>query len=161
MIRAIIALGGVLAIIGCTPMSSPTQSVLLGQGEVIATTPEGYCFDNVASQTNRDFAILAPCASLGGDQGIPDVIGFATLQVGPPDSGSIVSDELALRDYLITKRGVSQLSQTGDADDVDILSTQAFNNQVMIHFTDAGPPPMSGLQNDRTLCNRSTRRRLL
>ncbi len=148
MIRAIIAIGGVLTIMGCTPSTTPTRSVSLGEGTVIATTPEGYCVDGIASQTNRDFAILAPCASLGVGQTLPDVIGFATVQVGPPDSGSIVSDELALRDYLITDAGVSLLSQTGDATDVDILSTQAFNSQVMIHFTDAGPPPMAGLQSE-------------
>ncbi|EBA13703.1 hypothetical protein [Roseobacter sp. CCS2] len=148
MIRLSVALCGVLAITACTPVPTATRSVSLGQGEVVATTPAGYCVDDVASQTARDFAILAPCATLGALAGVPAVIGFATVQVGPADSGSVAADELALRDYLITQDGARLLSQSGDAKDVDILSSQAFNSQVMIHFTDAGPPPFAGLQQE-------------
>ena len=149
MIRAYVAFIGVLAFTACTPMTAPpTRSVALAQGEVIATSPAGYCVDDVASHPERDFAILAPCATLGANSAAPDLVGFATVQVGPADSGSIAVDELALRDYLITKEGARLLSQTGDAETVDILSTQAFDSRVMIHFTDVGPPPMAGLQNE-------------
>ena len=142
------ALLGMLAISACMPAGTATRSVSLGDGAVIATTPEGYCVDDVASKPARDFAILAPCATLGAEAAVPDVIGVATVQVGPADSGSIATDELSLRDYLITDDGARLLSQSGDAADVDILSSQAFNSQVMIHFKDAGPPPVSGLQGE-------------
>jgi hypothetical protein len=155
MIRVFAALIGVLGLNACTLLPSfsaqidePTRSVTLGEGQVIATSPDGYCVDDIASQPDRDFAILAPCATMGADAGTPAVIGFATVQVGPSESGSITEDELALRNYLITDAGAGLLSQTGDGDDVDVLSSQAFDSQVMIHFTDAGPPPMAGLQGE-------------
>ncbi len=149
MIRATVALLGVLAITGCTPATiSPSRSVSLAQGEIVATSPVGYCIDDVASQPARDFVILAPCVTLGGGDAIPRVIGFATVQVGPADSGAILADELALRDYLISDAGTALLSQEGDAERVDVLSTQAFNGQVMIHFIDTGAPPSAGLQNE-------------
>ena len=149
MIRAFVALIGVLTISACTPMiDPPSRSIALAQGEVIATSPAGYCVDDIGSHPERDFAILAPCVTLGADTATPSLIGFATVQVGPADSGSVAADELALRDYLITEDGARLLSQTGDAEAVDILSSQAFNSQVMIHFTDAGPPPMAGLQGE-------------
>jgi len=149
MIRACVALIGVLTISACTPMiDPPSRSVALAQGEVIATSPAGYCIDDIGSHPERDFAILAPCVTLGADTAAPSLVGFATVQVGPADSGSVAADELALRDYLITEDGARLLSQTGDAEAVDILSSQAFNSQVMIHFTDAGPPPMAGLQGE-------------
>lgn len=149
MIRATVVLLGVLALTACTSLNAPTRSVLLGQRTVIATPPKGYCFDDVSSPTARDFVIVAPCSTLGAaDAARPDVIGFATVQVGPADSGSVADDELTLRDYLITDDGAHLLSRTGDEKDIDILTTQAFNNQVMIHFTDAGPPPLAGLQQE-------------
>ncbi|MCK0095899.1 dihydroxy-acid dehydratase [Yoonia sp. F2084L] len=149
MIRAFIALCGALAIAGCTQQGgTPTRSVSLGEGQVIATSPAGYCVDDISSQPANDFAILAPCASLGAAGGIPQVVGFATVQVGPAESGSIAADEIALRDFLITDEGVSLLSQTGDGAEVNVLSTQAFNSQVMIHFNDEGPPPLAGLQSE-------------
>ena len=146
MLRVMGALFGVLAVTACTPLGTPTRSVTLGQSDVVAATPAGYCIDGASSQISRDFAIVAPCATLDASLPGPDLVGFATIQVGPAGSGSIVADEVALRDYLITQDGARLLSQTGNAGDIDILSTQAFNSQVMIHFTDAGQPPLPGLQ---------------
>lgn len=149
MIRATVAFLGVLALAACTSLNAPTRSVSLGQSTVIATPPKGYCFDDVSSPTARDFVIVAPCSTLGAAAAArPDVIGFATVQVGPAESGSVAANELTLRDYLITDEGARLLSRTGDAKDIDILTTQAFNSQVMIHFTDAGPPPLEGLQQE-------------
>lgn len=148
MIRFFVTLCGVLAAAACTPVETATRSVALGQGAVVATSPAGYCVDDQASQTARDFAIMAPCATLGAGEAMPDVIGIATVQVGPAESGDVAADEIALRDYLITDDGAQLLSQSGDAADVDILSSQAFDSQVMIHFADAGPPPLDGLQRE-------------
>ncbi len=147
MLRASVGLCGMLAIAGCTP-PAPSQSVSLADGQILATPPAGYCVDNLASQPRRDFAVLAPCATLGGSTGVPAVIGMATIQVGPDDSGRIAQDEIALRDFLITDAGAGLLSQEGDPSDVTILSTQAFSDQVMVYFSDAGAPPFAGLQSE-------------
>ena len=148
MIRALVALFGVLAITACTPVTAPTRSITLGQGEIIATSPPGYCVDDLSSQPASDFAILAPCATLGSPGDVPELIGVATLQVGPPESGAAAADELALRDFLITEDGETLLSPSGDAADIEILSSQAFDDQVMIYFSDQAPPPFTGLQNE-------------
>lgn len=141
------AMLGMLALSACTPAPPPFErSVSLAQGQIIATTPNGYCVDDIASQLGNDFAVLAPCTTLGQAAPTPMILGVATLQVGPAESGAAAQDELALRDFLITDAGVRLLSQGGEAADVNILSTQAFNDQVMIHFEDQGPPPMVGLQ---------------
>lgn len=138
---------GLLAISACSP-GTPAKSVSLADGQIIATAPSGYCIDDIASQLNSDFAVLAPCASLGEGTPAPDVLGLVTLQVGPAESGAVAQDELALRDFLITDAGASLLSSEGDAAKVTILSTQAFNNQVMVHFEDQGTPPIAGLQDE-------------
>ena len=89
-----------LALGGCN-LVAPTRSAVELPGGVVATTPDGYCFDTAASRIAQGFALMAPCASLGEP-----------------------------------------------ASDIDILSTQAFNGQVMVHFSDAGRPPVPGLQQD-------------
>lgn len=148
MIRTFVALCGALAIAACTPAITPTRSVSLGQGEIIATSPDGYCVDDISSQPQRDFAILAPCATLGSAEDVPELIGIVTVQVGPAESGDAAADELALRDFLITDDGASLLSQAGDAEGVEIISTQAFDSQVMVYFSDQSPPPLAGLQSE-------------
>lgn len=148
MKRTAVALVGVLVITACTPFGTPARSVALGQGDVIATSPAGYCVDRVSSQPANDFAVLAPCATLGAEGAAPSIVGVATVQVGPPESGTVVSDEIALRDFLITPEGARLLSQSGNAAAINILSSQAFNSQVMIYFSDDGPPPVAGLQRE-------------
>ncbi len=147
MIKACVGLVGALVLTACTTTVT-TRSVAMLEGEIVATTPTGYCVDDEVSTPQTGFVVLAPCATLGAAEAAPGVIGVATLQVGPPDSGSVAGAEIALRDFLITDAGTALLSQSGDPDGVDILSTQAFNSQVMIHFTDTAPPPMAGLQNE-------------
>ncbi len=147
MSRALVGMAGFLALTACTS-ASPAKTVALADGEVIATTPAGYCVDGQSSQLSNGFAVLAPCATLGETASVPKVIGVATVQVGPPDSGAVAGDEIALRDFLITDAGNALLSTAGKANDVTILSTQAFNTQVMVHFTDKGPPPLPGLQGE-------------
>lgn len=147
MLQRIVLGAGVLAMSACT-LGAPTRSVALLDGDVVATAPAGYCVDGQASNPGQGFALLAPCATLGEPAQAPDVVGVATVQVGPPESGAVAGAEGALRDYLITEGGSGLLSQSGDPADIEILSTQAFNGQVMVHFTDAAAPAVSGLQNE-------------
>ena len=164
MMRASVGLCGMLALAACTPpMATATvsKSVSLANGEILAIPPAGYCVDDQASQPRRDFAVLAPCATLGGPEAVPKIIGMATIQIGPTDSGTIAQDEIALRDFLITDLGTSLLSQSGAAGDVTILSTQAFSDQVMIHFADAGTPSVAGLQDEEWRAFRDINGRLV
>lgn len=145
MLRFCVGFLGLLVISACSPIST-ARSVSLAGGQIIATAPSGYCIDAMSSQLANDFVILAPCAALGETVPPPGVVGLATLQVGPAESGALAHDELALRDFLITEAGARLLSGDGDAAKVKILSTQAFSDQVMVHFEDQGTPPMPGLQ---------------
>lgn len=113
------------------------------------------------SRPQDDFALLAPCTTLGAGEDQPEVIGVVTVQVGPQDSGLIAEDEIALRDFLITETGTQLLSRSGSAGDIRILSTQAFSDQVMVHFTDAGTPPFRGLQNEEWRAFRNVNGRLV
>lgn len=146
MLRFFAGLALAFASTACTP-SAPAKTVTLADGDVIATTPEGYCVDGPSSQVGNGFAVLAPCATLGGAGAVPKIVGVATLQVGPPGSGAVEDTEIALRDFLITDAGNALLSREGKDSDVTILSTQAFNNRVMVHFIDKGTPPL-GLQRE-------------
>jgi len=133
----------------------------LGSGDVIAASPDGYCVDMTTSRPQDDFALLAPCSTLGAAGETPDVIGVVTVQVGPVESGLIAEDEIALRDFLITDSGTELLSRTGNAKDIEVLSTQAFSNQVMVHFTDQGAPPLTGLQREEWRAFRNINGRLV
>ena len=155
---------GMLALAACTP-PAPSTSVALAEGEILAVPPTGYCVDNVSSQPRRDFAVFVPCVMLDTSENSeissPDVVGLATVLVGPEESGAIAQDEIALRDFLITDAGASLLSQSGNADDITILSTQAFDDQVMVHFADSGAPPFAGLQREEWRAFRNINGRLL
>jgi hypothetical protein len=160
MMRFCVGAFGLLALTACSE-PAVTRAIALADDTVSTTAPAGYCVDPVASNPNRDFAVLAPCATLGSDGGIPNVIGVATVQVGADASGAIAQDEIALRDFLITNQGASLLSQNGDAADITILSTQAFSDQVMVHFNDAGVPPITGLQSQEWRAFRDVSGRLV
>lgn len=147
MIRATLALVSMSALSACM-LVAPDRATTFAGGEILLQAPPGYCVDNVTSSPARDFAVLAPCASLGVEAPAPDVVGLVTVLAGAEGSGAMAVDEIALRDFLITDSGKALLSQSGNAGDIRVLSTQAFNDQVMVHFTDAGEPPLAGLQNE-------------
>ncbi len=160
MMRGLIGTAALLALTACT-LSAPERAMTLGGGDIFLQAPDGYCVDSIASRPSRDFAVLAPCASLGETSARPDVIGLVTVQAGAAASGEIARDEIALRDFLITENGTALLSQTGKADEIEVLSTQAFGDQVMVHFTDAGSPPVAGLQNEEWRAFRNVGGRLI
>ena len=147
MIRALAAFSALLLLSACE-LAAPDRATTLGGGAILLQAPAGYCVDRVSSRPSDDFAVLAPCATLGANAPAPDVVGLVTVLAGEPGSGAVAVDEIALRDFLITDDGQALLSQTGNADQISILSTQAFDDQVMVHFTDQGAPPLEGLQNE-------------
>ena len=160
MIRA----GGVflaLAWLSACVMVAPERATSLASGAIQLQAPAGYCVDPMASRPAANFAVLAPCATLGVDAPVPEVVGLVTVQTGEDGSGSIAVDEIALRDFLITDDGRALLSNAGRAQDIRILSTQAFDDQVMVHFSDAGPPPLAGLQNQEWRAFRNVGGRLV
>ena len=148
MLRAVTAISLVAALSACVTTTPTGRAVSLGGGDILLRAPSGYCVDSQTSRPADDFAVLAPCATLGTDAPAPSVVGLVTVQAGDAGSGSIAADEASLRDFLVTNAGKSLLSQSGTAADIRILSTQAFDDQVMVHFSDQGEPLVKGLQDE-------------
>lgn len=136
-----------LSLLSACMLIAPDRATTFAGGEIHLQAPAGYCVDTVTSRPAGDFAVLAPCATLGVAAPAPDVVGLVTIQTGDAGSGDIAIDEGALRDFLITDAGKALLSRTGEAAEITVLSTQAFDDQVMVHFADQGAPPLDGLQN--------------
>ncbi len=149
MIRAfgVTAAIGLWTLAACAP-TEPVRSLALLDGEIMATTPDGYCVDRRASRPGDGFAVMAPCATLGANDASPGAIGVATVQIGPPESGAVAGSETALRDLLESEAGAALLSASGEAEAITILNSQALDNTVTVHFTDAGAAPIAGLQGE-------------
>jgi len=147
MLRRLTAFLGCVVLSACM-LTAPERATTFADGAILLQAPAGYCVDTVTSRSASDFAVMAPCATLGLEAPAPQIVGLVTAQAGAPESGTIVTDEIALRDFLITDAGRALLSTTGAASEITVLSTQAFDDQVMVRFRDQGPPPLAGLQNE-------------
>lgn len=134
-----------LALSAC--LNGPSvRSMALQGGAVTMSTPEGYCLDQTTSRPGDGFAVIAPCATLGGTDPVPAILGVATVQVGPAGSGAVAGAEPALRDYLVSGAGAALLSGSDSGDTITVLGSQVQQNTVKVHFADTGPPPIEGLQ---------------
>jgi hypothetical protein len=145
MIRGSAYLLGVLAITACTPVATQ-KSVIFDDARVIVQAPTGYCVDGPASKPNTGFAVVAPCATLGGEQATPSTAAVATIQVGAEGSGTVAGSETALRNFLETNAGAALLSGSGDSDTISAVDAQAAEGRVVVQFTDSAPHSMPGLQ---------------
>ncbi|MEJ6404192.1 dihydroxy-acid dehydratase [Yoonia sp. 2307UL14-13] len=126
----------------------PAKSVALVQGDIMATAPAGYCIDPATSTPANGFAVMAPCATLGGRDPAPDVLGVATVQVGAAASGTVAGEEETLRNLMQTAAGAQLLSNSGDANQIEVLDTKTDENTVTVHFRDDGTPPVDGMGNE-------------
>ena len=141
-----VAIASFLALAACVPGLTGLSNVARLSGDVLVSAPSGFCIDTSTSRLSAGFAVLAPCISLGGDVPPPDFAAVITVQAGAAESAMVAGEEIALRDFLISASGKTLLSLTDDPADLRILSTQAFDNRVMVHFSDQSPPPIAGLQ---------------
>ncbi|MBE0412008.1 dihydroxy-acid dehydratase [Yoonia sp.] len=136
-----------LAVTACLS-APPVQSIALLGGEIVVTPPAGYCVDPSAGRAADGFAVIAACASLSEEGALPSVIGVATVQVGPPNSGIAYGEESGLRDLLVSDAGAKLLSATGNGDTITVVGSQVSGRVVSVHFNDIGPPPLTGLQSE-------------
>lgn len=146
-LNGVTAAAGLWALSACMPVE-PVQRIALADGAVTATAPAGYCVDTRASRPSDGFAVMAPCATLDANMAAPQMIGLATVQVGPAGSNAVAGNETTLRDLLETDEGALLLSSLGQAASVTIHNSQALRNRVTVHFSDTGPAPLPGLQNE-------------
>ncbi|MCG3269507.1 dihydroxy-acid dehydratase [Yoonia sp. I 8.24] len=145
MIRALACFAGVLAIPACTPVATQ-NSVIFVESSVIVQAPTGYCVDGPASKPGAGFAVIAPCASLGGTQAMPSAAAVATIQIGAANTGAVDGSETALRDFLKSNTGAALLSSSGDSSTISAVEAQAADGRVIVHFNDSAPHSLPGLQ---------------
>lgn len=137
-----------VALWGCGSALEPaTKSVSLAGGTIQANGPTGYCVDQAASQPLRNFAAFTPCAAIDRRFEPPAEVGFATVQVGALGSDALAEDMGSLRRFLLSPDGASLLTKSGDSSDIQIIAARHTEDQVILHFRDAGEPPLDGLQN--------------
>lgn len=147
MFRHALALSGTLALAACNPVGVAQPVAMLG-GDLVMTPPAGYCGDPVSSRLRAGFAVFAPCVTLGTQGPAPQVVGVATVQAGDTGSAMVNGTETGLRDFLISQQGAGLLSKGGSGATVSVVSSQAFDGRVVVHFRDTGEPPMDGLGPD-------------
>lgn len=147
MFRCGLALFGIAALAACNPVGVAQPVALVG-GDLIAAPPAGYCADPLSSRLRDGFAVFAPCVTLGAQAPVPPILGVATVQAGDAGSAMVTGAETGLRDFLISPQGAGLLSKGGSAATVSVVSSQAFDGRVVVHFRDTGEAPMDGLGPD-------------
>lgn len=147
MIRALLAVAGGVALAACDPTGIATPVAML-DGELVVTPPAGYCSDPLSSRPRAGFAVFAPCMTLGADAPLPAILGVATVQAGAAGSAMVAGDEADLRDFLAGPQGAGLLSNGGSADQISVVSSQAAEGRVTVHFRDSAAPPIDGLGQD-------------
>lgn len=147
MVRQALAMIGIAAIAACDQAGMAEPVAMLG-GDLIVSPPSGYCADPVSSRLNAGFAVLAPCVALGTEAPVPAILGVATVQAGAPASAMVAGGESGLRDFLISPQGASLLGNGTGSDTIAVVSSQAFDGRVTVHFRDSAAPPMDGLGQD-------------
>lgn len=139
----VLALG---ALAGCDlDMASTPQLALLG-GDVTARGPEGYCVDQRASRPASGFAVMAGCALISTSTIMPQTEGLITMQAGPAGSAAVTGSEAALAQLLRSSAGAALLSETGQAETVQIEQVEAATGVVIVRFRDRAPAAIEGLE---------------
>lgn len=149
LLRALALCAGALGLAACAvppEYTGPVKSMSMLAGQITANSPAGYCVDPQASKPRKGFAVMGPCSSMGTDDASPDVLGVATVQVGPSDSGIVLGGEAALDTFLQTEAGAALLSREGDPDLVEVITTKTEEEAVIVHFSDRSAPFANGLE---------------
>lgn len=144
MIRVALALAGTAVLAACDPAGVAAPVAML-DGDLVVTAPAGYCTDPLSSRPRAGFAVFAPCVTLGTEAPLPTILGVATVQAGEAGSAMVAGDEADLRDFLTSPEGAGLLSNDGGGATISVVSSQAFDGQVTVHFRDSSAPPMDGL----------------
>jgi hypothetical protein len=147
MMRRAFASMGVAVLAACDPVGV-AQPVAMLNGDLVVAPPAGYCADPVSSRLRDGFAVIAPCVTLGTEAPVPSILGVATVQAGAVSSAMVTGAEASLRDFLTGPQGASLLSKGNGGASISVVSSQAFDGRVTVHFRDSAEPPMDGLGQD-------------
>ena len=115
-------------------------------GAVNVQGPEGFCVDTATSRPARGFAVLATCGLISDIPAVPAIEGLITVQVGEPGSAVVAGSEVTMRDLLTSGPGVQLLATDGRPESITIDRIDTREGLVVVHFTDAAPPAIAGLE---------------
>lgn len=120
------------------------QVAVLG-GRVKVTGPQGYCVDNsgVRSGTKVAFVPLGRCAAVTGKGSASGAPHFLTASVVALPEGVLPDGPKkseAIKAYVASEKGRAALAHSGQASDVEILSSQARDGGVISMVRDASAP---------------------
>lgn len=143
--RAVYAAILCLPLMGCLGAGtgggpSVARAVSVADGAVTVVGPSGYCVDNRNSRlTGEAFIMLGSCAALspkvGGPVGAPAIL-TATVSSNPLTVSPPLKD---LETFLKTQAGRSALSRSGQAESVEIKTTNVKNDVLYLTIKDTAP----------------------
>jgi len=125
--------------------SEGIRTLALLDGSVRARGPDGYCIDQLASDAQTGFVVMAGCALLSEEAAImPTPDALITIQFGDEGSASITDNEDAFAGFLESEAGRALLAQDGEASSVEAVSTISDRAGVLARFEDSSGPTFSG-----------------
>lgn len=136
-----------LASLGAAPDATGEgiRTLSLLNGDARVRGPEGYCIDQGASRARTGFAVMVGCALLSDDAALmPSLDGLITVQFGAPDTASVTGNEDAFASFLASDAGRGILAASGDAAQVEQVSTVSDESGVLARFEDMSGPAFAG-----------------
>ena len=116
--------------------------IAVAGGEVVVAGPRGYCVDKSATRDAADsaFVLMASCASVTQSERAPTprVAGVLVASVAAPDGGAPVTESMeAFGAFFNSDAGRAALSQTGQAETVEVLETSTAEGVFFVHARDS------------------------
>lgn len=115
------------------------ERIAVSGGSVVIAGPEAYCVDMRTSRPRTGFALLAACATVGGET-YPRRSAILSAQVGEPGSAAVAGSETTLAGFLGTAEGAAAVGLTGTT----IRDIGTRRNAVSLYLTRASAGPLRG-----------------
>ncbi|MBV1864439.1 MAG: hypothetical protein KUG74_08360 [Rhodobacteraceae bacterium] len=135
-------LGGCVAAEVLPFQAKPVETTIVNvNGARIAIGgPPGFCINNRQSHTSAEgaFVALGPCNP--EQTGSSEIRGLLVANVSPDAAFSKAMDPATLQTFFKSTAGRKSLSNSGDAETVDILDTISSNDVFFVHSLDSSDP---------------------
>lgn len=118
-----------------------TRSLVVSDGAVTVTAPQGYCIDRSASRDGAEgaFVLIGTCAALSGalsaGQPVKPAVLTASVLTGAPAEG-IAGILPEMSGFFATEAGRAALSRSGEADSVDLLQAVSQGDTLYLRVSD-------------------------
>lgn len=130
----------------------PPAAVEVTAGDVRVSGPPGFCVDRGATRDDGEtaFVLLAGCAAIAGEPGLPDpaVPAVLTASLSGPGSGRLAEAIPGLDAFFRGDEGRRLLSRDGDPGSVEILDSFHQGEVFFLHARDTGAGVLPNLAPD-------------